>query len=212
MKKSTVGNFISILRKSKGYTQANLADTLGVSSKTVSKWECNDGMPDIMLLPVLAEVLEVSIEEILMGGRLQADKNSTGANNKRSDRQIKILFNKQELRFRNLSLVSLGIGILSIALSIIFLATASSEKTLVIWAIGLVLILATIIIQLININSTTGILSTDEDAFMDFDKIMLYKKAIKATIFNWSYNVFALIFASVVLCIFVLYNAGGFSL
>lgn len=67
-----IGRFICSLRKSKGYTQSALAEMLGISNRTVSKWETGDGLPDISMLPELAKVLGVSVDEILSGKRVQA--------------------------------------------------------------------------------------------------------------------------------------------
>lgn len=67
-----IGRFICSLRKSKGYTQSALAEMLGISNRTVSKWETGDGLPDISMLPELAKVLGVSVDEILVGKRVQA--------------------------------------------------------------------------------------------------------------------------------------------
>ena len=73
---------IKQLRESKGLTQTELAERLGVSSKTVSKWETAKGLPDITLLEPLAQALDVSIME-LMSGHPITNKN-TSANMLRS--------------------------------------------------------------------------------------------------------------------------------
>ncbi len=65
MDNKRIGKFISKLRKSKELTQNELADMLNLSNKTVSKWETGEGLPDVSVLPGLAEVLGVSVDEIL---------------------------------------------------------------------------------------------------------------------------------------------------
>lgn len=67
MNELTVGQFLSSLRKSKGYTQQNVADALNVSNKTVSGWERDVAMPDANFIPLLAELYGVSCDEILRG-------------------------------------------------------------------------------------------------------------------------------------------------
>ena len=62
------------LRKKQDLTQAELADRIGVSSKTVSKWETAKGLPDITLLQPLAKALNVSVTE-LMNGQLITNQN-----------------------------------------------------------------------------------------------------------------------------------------
>ena len=61
------GATIKTLREKKGITQAELGDILGVSSKTVSKWETAKGLPDISLIEPLAKALSVSVMELLSG-------------------------------------------------------------------------------------------------------------------------------------------------
>ena len=61
------GNTIKELRESRGLTQAELAEKIGVSSKTVSKWETAKGLPDISLLQPLAGALGISVIELMNG-------------------------------------------------------------------------------------------------------------------------------------------------
>ena len=68
------GGVIRRLRLEKGLTQANLADLLNISDKTVSKWERGLGCPDLSLIPDLAGILDVSIENILAGELTASDK------------------------------------------------------------------------------------------------------------------------------------------
>ena len=70
------------LREKRGLTQAELADRIGVSSKTVSKWETAKGLPDITLLQPLAQALGISVIE-LMNGECVSNQN-TSANMLRS--------------------------------------------------------------------------------------------------------------------------------
>lgn len=64
------GAVIKALREKKMLTQAQLADQLGVSDKTISKWETGRGLPDITLLEPLAGALSVSVPELLSGQTL----------------------------------------------------------------------------------------------------------------------------------------------
>lgn len=68
------GNTVKELREARGMTQTELADKLGVSNKTVSKWETGKGLPDITLLQPLAQALGISVIE-LMNGEQIANKN-----------------------------------------------------------------------------------------------------------------------------------------
>jgi len=61
------GKLIAELRKQQGLTQQQLADQLNLSNKTISKWESGSGSPDISNLPILADTLGVSVDELLRG-------------------------------------------------------------------------------------------------------------------------------------------------
>ena len=60
----SIGKNIARLRKEKGWTQEELGEYLGVSNQAVSKWELGMTMPDIMLLPILADVFGIYIDEL----------------------------------------------------------------------------------------------------------------------------------------------------
>ena len=65
MKKQTLGKVISSLRKEKGMTQLELADKMGVTDKAVSKWERDLSIPDMNSITRLAEIFEVSVDELM---------------------------------------------------------------------------------------------------------------------------------------------------
>ena len=69
MGKNTIGKFIAELRHDAGYTQKELAEKLFVSHKTVSRWETGETLPDISLLPVIAEIFGITTDELLDGER-----------------------------------------------------------------------------------------------------------------------------------------------
>ena len=77
MNNYVTGGTIKALREARNLTQAELADKIGVSSKTVSKWETAKGLPDITLLQPLASALGVSVIE-LMNGEPIANHNVSG--------------------------------------------------------------------------------------------------------------------------------------
>ncbi len=66
-----IGKFIAVERKVKKYTQRELADKLGISDKTISKWERGNGFPEVSLLLPLCNELEITVNELLSGKRLQ---------------------------------------------------------------------------------------------------------------------------------------------
>ena len=64
-----IGTFLKLLRKEKNLSQEQLAEQLGVSNRTVSRWENGNNMPDISLLSEIAEFYDVSIPELIYGER-----------------------------------------------------------------------------------------------------------------------------------------------
>ena len=68
--KKTFGIFLAEQRRANGFTQRELAEKLYISDKAVSKWERGLSMPDISLLVPLAEILDVSVTELLEGKRM----------------------------------------------------------------------------------------------------------------------------------------------
>ena len=71
MDNTKLGSLIRALRREAGLTQRELAEALGVTDKAVSKWERGLSLPDISLLTPLAEILGVTVTELLRGERLE---------------------------------------------------------------------------------------------------------------------------------------------
>ncbi len=98
MDPNKTGNFIAEERKHKNYTQKQLADILHVSDRTISKWECGKGFPEVSLLLPLCEVLELTVNELLTGERLaevdykkKAEENIVNFVKEKEENKIKIL-------------------------------------------------------------------------------------------------------------------------
>ena len=69
-----IGKFIAETRKEQNLTQLDLAEKLGISNKTVSKWECGNGMPDYSVMEGLCEILKINVNELLSGERLPSQE------------------------------------------------------------------------------------------------------------------------------------------
>ncbi len=74
MNQIKTGQFISQQRKAKNYTQKQLAQKLMISDKTISKWECVKGFPDVSLLLPLCNELGITVNELLSGEILPEQK------------------------------------------------------------------------------------------------------------------------------------------
>lgn len=65
------GSFIAQRRKELGLTQKQLSEILGVTNKAVSKWETNQGLPDVGMLSELGKALGVTVDELLDGKKAE---------------------------------------------------------------------------------------------------------------------------------------------
>lgn len=90
---STLGARIAEARKHKGYTQEEFSQLLGVSPQAVSKWENDISCPDIMLLPKISEMLEISTDELLIG-------NAPKKNEAKEETEIKSAVDISKLKLR----------------------------------------------------------------------------------------------------------------
>ena len=76
-----IGKFIAALRKEKGLTQEQLGEKLGVTNKTISRWENGNYTPDVEMLTLLSKEFGVSINELISGERLLAEDFKKAADN-----------------------------------------------------------------------------------------------------------------------------------
>lgn len=65
-----IGKFIAEIRKEQNFTQRQLADILSISDKTVSKWECGKGLPEVSLMIPLCDALQITVNDLLTGERV----------------------------------------------------------------------------------------------------------------------------------------------
>ena len=98
MEQVKIGKFISDERKAKGYTQKQLSELLGISDKTISKWECGNGFPEASLLLPLCNELEITVNELLTGERIsqqnykkKAEENMVNMIREKEENKQKIL-------------------------------------------------------------------------------------------------------------------------
>ena len=93
-----IGIFLKELRKEKGVTQEQLAEKLGVSGRTVSRWETGSNLPDLSLLVEIAEFYNVEIRELLDGKRESEEKNMEKED---KDALIKLseYYNEEKIKF-----------------------------------------------------------------------------------------------------------------
>ncbi len=113
MEKKTIGAFIAVLRKANGLTQRELAEQLNVSDKAVSRWERDEAMPDLTLIPVLADIFGVTADELLRGQRATAEA-PTPQTEEKSKKQLKYLLEKTKTDYSIRTLISVMLAVLGL--------------------------------------------------------------------------------------------------
>ena len=127
MNNEKTGALIAQIRKENGLTQKQLADKIGVSNATISKWETAKGFPDISLLEPLADALNISVSEILAGEKLESTEKSDDLLSDLVD--ISLIERNRKTRIHNW-IVAITVAILYIVISLI---TQKWEYTWIIW-------------------------------------------------------------------------------
>lgn len=109
MNQSSIGKFISQKRKEQNMTQEQLAEKLGVSNKTVSKWECGKCMPDYSIVKPLCQELGITVSE-LMDGEDKGTHNDEQLLNMLERIQA---LEKQKMSMTGILLIIMGIALLA---------------------------------------------------------------------------------------------------
>ena len=113
-----IGSFIKAMRKEQGLTQHELAEKLYISDKTVSKWETGNGMPDVSLMMPLCKILNISVNELLSGERLDSDQYY-----KKAEENIVTLMEERKREKKKLIIsIVVGLTVMLSAFALIFVA------------------------------------------------------------------------------------------
>ncbi len=118
MEKNTIGLFLAALRKANGLTQRQLADKLCVSDKAISRWERDEALPDLTLIPVIAEIFGITSDELLRGQRSTESAPSSHNANK-TEKQFQNIIKQALTRYKIGSLISCGIALTGLIAALI---------------------------------------------------------------------------------------------
>ncbi len=114
-----IGKFISETRKALGITQRQLADALFISDKTVSKWECGKGLPEVSLMLPLCEELHITVNELLAGEKIE----ETEYKKKAEENMMNLVQENQENRKRMaLSVICGAITVIAVVALVVIAA------------------------------------------------------------------------------------------
>lgn len=187
MEKKTIGSFMAALRKANGLTQQQVADKLNVSNKTVSKWECDEGYPEITMLPVIAEIYSVTVDELLRGEKLHAEKEDSSNNNKKSEKQALYLFKTSSDKYYTLSSVSLILCTFGLLIALFLSHMAIGI------IFSLLLIGASAILEIVAFMNYKNILSDTETPVTEDVKQKHIKKTALFLISVFAFDIFSLL-------------------
>lgn len=179
MEKRTMGSFIAALRKANGLTQKDLAEKLNVSDKTISRWEREEGTPDLSVIPVIAEIFGITCDELLRGERKpaaegiegQAAKELTVKGEKQRQRLLKSTFSQ----FQTRTYISMGISMVGMIVALI--CNLAFVKAVLGFFLGAVFFVASIICQIIFTNRA---FFSVEDAELEEKEYSGFKKKVIA--------------------------------
>jgi len=142
------GQFIAAERKRKGYTQKQLAETLNISDKTISKWERGGGFPEVSLLLPLCGELGVTVNELLSGERVSPEDYQKKA----EENMMNLVKEAQENRKKIILSALVALLALAAALPLVIVAGALEMETwlrCLLIGIGLVVVVLGIVIACI---------------------------------------------------------------
>jgi len=143
-----IGKFIAQERKRKNLTQKQLAEQLGISDKTISKWERGNGFPEVSLLLPLCEKLDISVNELLTGKRVSEEEYRVKA----EENMVNLIKEAQESKKKIiLSAAVAGLTIIAAVPLFVISGTVEMENWLrvLLVAIGIVVVTGGIIIACI---------------------------------------------------------------
>mgnify|MGYP002700137642 CR=1 FL=1 len=166
MEAKTMGKLIAALRKANGMTQKDLAEKLNVSDKSVSRWERDEGAPDLSLIPVIAEIFGVTCDELLRGERKPEDQRQDAAQEEtitpKAEKQRKHMLKTCLAKYRSRALIAVGIALLGMLAAMI--CNGAFQRAYLGFFVGSGFYLAAVVFQLVLMNGTLLNLADDEEA------------------------------------------------
>ncbi len=179
MEAKTIGSFICALRRASGMTQREFAERLNVSDKTVSRWERDEGAPDLTLIPVIAEIFGVTCDELLRGERRSPEERRPTAGNPepaesasaeseipaaptytaKAEKQRGYIIRTTLARHRNLSLTAAAVAGIGFLGAMIF--NTAFTRAYLGFFLSAILYLAAVICEVMVLNGTLAAVTED---------------------------------------------------
>lgn len=177
MEKKTIGGFIAALRKANGMTQKDLAEKLNVSDKTVSRWERDDGAPDLAVIPVIAEIFDVTCDELLRGERKspteRAEATEEDEPTPKAEKQRQRLLKSTLSQYKNHTYIAIGVSVIGIIVALV--CNLAFLKAILGFFLGAIFFAASIVCQAVFVNKA---FFSVEDAGLDVNVLSDYKRKV----------------------------------
>lgn len=200
MERKSIGTFIAALRRANGMTQKDLAEKLSVSDKAVSRWERDESLPDLMLLPVIADIFHITVDELLRGERKPEDAQGIAADPVRLKKQTKRMLIVQLNRLRNRNYIVLGIGALGVLAAII--CNFGLSRGFVGFCVGVVCVAFAAVIACFF---QQGAMQAADDEDFDQESVHWYKE----TVAKWNKRMLVMLSATLSFCLPMVLAAAG---
>ena len=166
MERKTMGSFLAALRRASGMTQKELAERLNVSDKSVSRWERDEGAPDLSLIPVIAEVFGVTCDELLRGERAAAGaEDAVPQTSPKAEQQRRHLLASSLSRFRSRCCISLACSFGGFLVAIAF--NSALERALLGFFLGAVFFVAAAAVETVQLNAALLAIHDEEGEDVD---------------------------------------------
>ena len=177
MEKKTIGCFIAALRKANGMTQKDLAEKLNVSDKTVSRWERDDGAPDLAVIPVIAEIFDVTCDELLRGERKSPTERAVATEEdeptSKAEKQRQRLLKFTLSQYKNHTYIAIGVSVIGIIVALV--CNLAFLKAILGFFLGAIFFAASIVCQAVFVNKA---FFSVEDAGLDVNVLSDYKRKV----------------------------------
>ena len=177
MEKKTIGGLIAALRKANGMTQKDLAERLNVSDKTVSRWERDDGTPDLAVIPVIAEIFGVTCDELLRGERRSPEERTViskeNETTSKGEKQRQRLLKSTLSRYQNRTCIAMGVSVVGMMLALV--CNLAFLKAVLGFFLGAIFFAVGVVCQAVFVNQAFfGV----EDAGLDAGVLSDYKRKV----------------------------------
>lgn len=169
----SIGSFIAALRKANGLTQKQLAEKLNVSDKAVSRWERDEALPDLSLIPVIAEIFGVTTDEILRGERIDPTAQAPERAAEKTEKQLRRLLKDALTKYRTRSILSICLALLGLVAAMI--GNIAFLRAYVGFMAGCVFLIASAACQVVFL--ILGFAALDNEEF-DADMVSQCKKSM----------------------------------